>query len=68
MASLIQVVTYPLRNIAQLLFNLVVGTTSVGSLLVVGSIFIVLISAIMHATVHGGGIGNIVHKIKDKKK
>lgn len=68
MSDLLEVVTIPLKKIAQLLFSLTVGETNIGSLIVIGFLFVVLISAIMHITGVPRGIGRIVSKIRDRKK
>lgn len=61
MADLFQVVTVPLKKIAQLLFSLQIGNTNLGSLIVTGFIFVVLISAIMHG-------GNIIGRIGELRR
>lgn len=68
MTDLFNVVTMPIEALADMLFELVVGTSNVGSLVVVGFIFTVLILAIMHATMHGSWVGKIASKFKDKGK
>lgn len=68
MSDLLDVVTIPIRKIAQLLFSLTIGNTNIGSLIVIGFLFVVIISAIMHITGVPRGIGRIVSKIRDRKK
>lgn len=68
MSDLLDVVTIPLKKLAQMLFSLTIGETNIGSLIVIGFLFVVLISAIMHITGVPRGIGRIVSKIRDRKK
>lgn len=68
MSDLLDVVTIPIRKLAQLLFSLTIGNTNIGSLIVIGFLFVVIISAIMHITGVPRGIGRIVSKIRDRKK
>lgn len=68
--DLFNVVTIPLKKIANLLFSLVIelpeGSSNIASLIIVGIIFIVLIGAIMHS--HGVGIGQLFHKLRKNKE
>lgn len=68
--SLFDVVTSPLKKIANLLFSLVLpvgsGNTNVGSIILVGFLFVVVIGAIMHA--RGRDFGGFISKIKEHRE
>ena len=51
MQDLFDVVTIPLKKIVALLFSLEIGNTNIGSLVIIGSIMVVLISAVTHCVV-----------------
>lgn len=68
--NLLDIVTIPLKKLANLLFSLAIGMggtdgTNVASLIVVGVLFIVIIGVITHSS---GNIGGLIRKIKDRKK
>lgn len=70
---LFQIVTVPLKKLANLLFSLAISMggssgTNVASLVIVGVIFVVIISVITHSQAPGRGIGNIIRRIKERKK
>lgn len=70
MGELFQVVTSPLKKIASLLFSLNISlgsaTTNLGSLIIVGSIFVVLIAIITHA--HASGrLSSLVSRLRSRK-
>lgn len=70
MGSLFDVVTVPLKKITNLLFSLVLdtgtGSTNIGSIIIVGFIFVVIIGAIMHA--RGRDFGGFISKIKEHRE
>lgn len=67
--DLFNIVTLPLKKIANLLFSLVIelpeGSSNIASLIIVGVLFIVLIGAIMHS--HGVGIGRLFGRLRRNK-
>ncbi len=67
MTDLFNVITVPLKKIAQLIFSLTIGNTNLGSIIVVGFIFVALISAITHISGLPTGVGRIIRRIKDHK-
>ena len=46
MSDYVELITYPLKKLAQLFFSIEVGNTNLGSLLIVGSVIMALIGAI----------------------
>lgn len=67
--DLFNICTMPFKKLANLLFSLVIqlpeGSSNLGSLIIVGVLFIVIIGAIMHA--HGVGLG-IFGRIRKRKE
>lgn len=66
MNDLFSVVTVPLKKLVNLLFSLSIGDTNLASLIVVGSIFIVLIGAIMHFSVPNR-FGSTFKRLRERK-
>lgn len=70
MNDLFNVVTTPLKKIAMLIFSLEINigsaNTNLGSIIIVGSIFVVLIGIITHASA-SGRLSGLIAKIKAKK-
>lgn len=66
MSDLFSVVTVPLKKLVNLLFSLSIGDTNLASLIVVGSIFIVLIGAIMHFLVPNR-FGSTFKRMRERK-
>lgn len=70
MNDLFNVVTTPLKKIAMLIFSLEINigsaNTNLGSIIIVGSIFVVLIGIITHASA-SGRLPGLIAKIKEKK-
>lgn len=64
MNDLFEVVTYPLKKVAMLLFSLEIGQTNLGSIIITGMIFAVLIAALMHG---GGFLTNLFNLRKHDK-
>lgn len=65
MTDLVDVVTIPIKKIVNLIFSLSVGTTNLGSIIITGMLFAVLIGAIMH--VSGKGVTRFIERIGKKK-
>lgn len=71
--NLFQVVTVPLKKLANLLFSLIIplkdsSSSTLASLIIVGVLLTVIIGVITHSSAPRGGIGGIISKIKDHKK
>jgi len=67
MNDLFELITYPLKKIAQLLFSLTIGNTNIGSLIITGLIFVVLIAAIMHGGNLIGRLGDLANRIRNRR-
>lgn len=56
MQEYLQIISFTLQKVTQLLFSITVGNTNLGSILVTASIFGALIGAILHASIHFNSI------------
>ena len=64
MQDLFDVVTIPLKKLTNLIFSLSIGNTNLGSIIIVGIVFVALIGAIMHFTAAPNRIGNLIRRFK----
>ena len=62
MQDLFDIVTTPLKKLVALIFSLSIGNTNLGSIIVIGFIFVVMISVITHmsGSPHIGSIGRFI--------
>lgn len=66
MDNFVEILIMPIRRVVVMLFSLEVGSTTLGSLVLIGILFSVLIAIITHA--HGSDFGGFIHKIKGNGK
>lgn len=65
MQDLIKVVTGPIKKVALLLFQLPIGDTNLGSIILIGIIFAVIIGVITHSS-SSGKISKIIGRMRNK--
>ena len=66
MDNFVEILIMPIRRVIVMLFSLEVGSTTLGSLILIGILFSVLIAIITHA--HGSDFGGFISKIRGKGK
>ena len=65
MADFIEVLILPLRRVVVFLWSLQVGNTTLGSLIMIGILFSILIAILTHS--HGFDFGHGINKLGDDK-
>lgn len=64
MDNFVELLIMPIRRVIVFLFSLQIGSTSLGSLIVVGILISIMIALITHS--HGADFGTMIGKIRRK--
>lgn len=67
MQEYLQIISFTLQKVTQLLFSISVGNTNLGSILVTASIFSALIGAILHASIHFGSVPSRIRNSNESR-
>lgn len=66
MDNIVNILIMPIRRVIVFLFSLPIGNTSLGSLILIGILFSILIGIVTHS--HGADFGGFISKIRGKGK